>query len=116
MPPPEGPKDREWQRTVLDDTLADGHALACHDLLGWNNRQIVVGWRSMQKIGPKVGVKLLSTTKEDGSGWQQTLLDDNTMACEDAICADLDGDKDLDIIAAGRRTQNVKIYWNQRVP
>ena len=114
-PPPDGPKDGEWRRSVLDDTLADGHAIACADLLGLNNRQIVVGWRSMQKIGPKVGVKLLATTKEDGSGWQQTLIDDNLMACEDAVITDLDGDRDADIIAAGRRTKNVKIYWNQRL-
>ena len=114
-PPPGGPKDGEWRRSVLDDTLADGHAIACADLLGINNRQIVVGWRSMQQIGPKVGVKLFHTTKEDGTGWQQQLIDDNTLACEDAVIADLDGDKDADIIAAGRRTRNVKIYWNERL-
>lgn len=114
-PPPEGPKDGEWKRSVLDDTLVDGHAIACHDLLDLRNRQIVVGWRAAQKIGPKVGVKLFWTTKEDASGWQQTLIDDNLMACEDAVVTDLDGDKDLDIIAAGRRTKNVKIYWNQRL-
>ncbi len=114
-PPDGGPKDGEWKRSVLDDTLADGHAIACADLLGINNRQIVVGWRAMQKLGPKVGVKIFWTTKEDGSGWQQQLIDDNTMACEDAVLADLDGDKDSDVIAAGRRTKNVKIYWNQRL-
>lgn len=113
-PPPEGPKDGLWQRTVLDDTLADGHALACFDLLGLNNRQIAVGWRSMQRIGPKVGVKLFYTTKENGQGWQQQLIDDNTMACEDLMGADLDGDRDVDLVAAGRRTKNLKIYWNQR--
>ncbi len=113
-PPPNGPKDLEWKRTMLDDTLVDGHALACHDLMGLGNRQIVVGWRSMQQVGPKVGVKIFWTTKEDGSGWQQALIDDNTMACEDAVVADLNGDKKLDIVAAGRRTKNLKIYWNQR--
>jgi len=113
-PPPEGPKDGLWQRTVLDDTLADGHALATHDLLGLNNRQIVVGWRSAQKVGPKVGVKLFYTTKENGAGWQQHLLDDNTMACEDVMGADLDGDRDVDMVAAGRRSKNLKIYWNFR--
>jgi hypothetical protein len=114
-PPADGPKDGEWLRRVLDDTLVDGHAIACADLLGINNRQIVVGWRSQQKIGPKVGVKMFFTTKEDGSGWQQHLIDDNTMACEDAVIVDLDGDKDADIIAAGRRSKNVKIYWNERI-
>ncbi len=113
-PPPDGPKDKEWTRTVLDDKLVDGHAIACHDLLGIGNRQIVVGWRSINQIGPRVGVKLFHTTKENGTGWQQTLIDDNGMACEDAVVADLNGDKKPDIVGAGRRTKNLKIYWNQR--
>ena len=112
-PPVDGPKNGVWQRRVLTSELVDGHAIATHDLLGLNNRQIVVGWRAQQKIG-KVAVKLFWTTKEDGHGWQNTLIDDGGMACEDAVCADLDGDRDLEIIGAGRRSKNVKIYWNQR--
>lgn len=111
MPPPNGPKDGEWERRVIDESLVDGHALACRDLLGMGNRQIVVGWRSAQKVGPKVGVKMWWTSKEDGSGWQSELLDDNTMACEDAVVRDLNGDGKAEVVAAGRRTQNVKIYW-----
>jgi hypothetical protein len=113
-PPPAGPKNGLWQRKVLDDSLVDGHALACHDYLGLNNRQIAVGWRANNKLGTRVGVKLFHTTKEDGNGWQMTLLDDNTMACEDLMGADLDGDRDTDLVAAGRRTKNLKIYWNLR--
>jgi len=113
LPPADGPKDGEWQRMVLDDSLVDGHALACRDLLGLSNRQIVVGWRSAQKIGPRVGVKLWWTTKEDGSGWQSVAVDDNEMACEDLFVRDLNGDGKPDIIAAGRRTKNVKVYWQQ---
>lgn len=113
-PPPQGPKDGLWQRQVLDDTLIDGHALACYDYLGLNNRQIAVGWRAHHKIGTRVGVKLFYTTKEDGTGWQPYLLDDGKMACEDLMGADLDGDRDTDLIAAGRATKNLKIYWNQR--
>ncbi len=113
-PPAQGPKDGLWQRQVLDDSLIDGHAIACHDLLGMNNRQIVVGWRAHHKVGSKVGLKLLYTSKEDGSEWQQHWLDENQMACEDAVGADLDGDRDVDILAAGRRTKNLKIYWNER--
>ena len=112
-PPVGGPKNGTWERRVLASDLVDGHAIATHDLLGLSNRQIVVGWRAQQKIG-KVAVKLYWTTKEDGSGWQSAMIDDGGMACEDAICADLDGDHDLEIIAAGRRSKNVKIYWNQR--
>jgi hypothetical protein len=112
-PPPDGPKNGPWQRRVISDQLVDGHAIATYDLLGLNNRQIVVGWRAQQKIG-KVAVKLFWTTKEDGNGWQEAFIDDGGMACEDAVCADLDGDRDLEVIGAGRRSKNVKIYWNQR--
>lgn len=113
-PPPNGPKDGLWERRVLDDTLTDGHAVACYDYLGLNNRQIAVGWRAHHKIGDRVGVKLFYTTKEDGTEWQQFKVDDNTMACEDLMGADLDGDRDTDLIAAGRKTKNLKIYWNLR--
>ncbi|MBL9114855.1 MAG: VCBS repeat-containing protein [Verrucomicrobiaceae bacterium] len=113
-PAPSGPKDLPWNRQVLDDSLVDGHALATYDFLGLGNRQIAVGWRAQQKIGPNVGVKFLHTTKETGAEWTTTPIDQNTMACEDLASFDLDGDKDQDLIAAGRRTKNVKIYWNQR--
>jgi len=60
-----------------------------------------------------VGIKLFASD-EKGEKWTQHLIDDNTMACEDLVLADLDGDGKLDIVAAGRGTKNVKIYWNAR--
>jgi len=100
-------------RTVLDSTLEDGHALACGDVLGLGRDQVVFGWRAMQKKGAPVGIKMF-VPDEKGEKWTQHLIDDNTMACEDLVLADLDGDGKLDIIAAGRATKNVKIYWNDR--
>jgi hypothetical protein len=102
-----------WARRVLDDTLLDGHALACGDLLGIGRDQIVVGWRAMTKPGSKVGIKLFVPSDIEGKEWKQTLVDDNTMACEDLTLADLNGDGRLDIIAAGRATKNVKVYFNE---
>ena len=100
-------------RTLLDDTLVEGHALACGDLLHLGRDQIVVGWRGKtnDRLG-KVGIKMF-VPDEKGEHWTQHLLDDNTMACEDLVLADLNGDGKLDIIASGRRTKNVKIYWNE---
>jgi hypothetical protein len=40
------------------------------------------------------------------------LVDPGGVAVEDLAAADLDGDGDTDILAAGRQTKNVKIYWN----
>jgi hypothetical protein len=98
------------QRMILTSDLNQGHALAVADLLGRGNKQIVVGWREPNKDG-KVGVKMFSTGAD--SGWQEEWIDDNGMACEDLQVADLNGDGKLDIIAAGRASHNLKIYWNR---
>jgi hypothetical protein len=102
-----------WGRQVLDSTLVDGHALACGDFVGLGRDQVVVGWRAMGKPGTKVGIKLF-TPDAAGQQWNQTLIDDNQMACEDLCLADLNGDGRLDIVAAGRASKNVKIYFNER--
>jgi len=100
-----------WKRNVLDTELKEGHALACGDLLGIGLDQIVVGWRSKNANG-KVGIKLFTPMDKTGARWTQTLLDDDTMACEDLCLADLNDDGKLDIIASGRATKNLKIYFN----
>jgi hypothetical protein len=41
------------------------------------------------------------------------MIDDGGMATEDLAVADLNGDKRPDIVASGRATHNVKIYWNE---
>jgi hypothetical protein len=101
-----------WSRKVLDSTLVDGHALACGDLARAGSDQIVVGWRAMGKAGAKVGIKMFTSQDSAGDQWKETLVDDNKMACEDLTLADLNADGRLDIVAAGRATKNVKIYWN----
>lgn len=100
-------------RLVLDASLEDGHALACGDLLGLGRDQIVVGWRAMPNKLARVGLKLYVPDDAEGNKWSMHLVDDNQMACEDVALADLNADGKLDIIAAGRRTKNVKVYWNE---
>lgn len=112
-PPANDDGKKLWQRNVLDSTLVDGHALACGDLAGIGGDQIVVGWRAMNKPGVKVGIKLFTSLGKDGKNWRTTVVDDNTMACEDLCLADLNGDGKPDIIAAGRATKNLKIYFNE---
>ena len=48
----------------------------------------------------------------EGKEWKQTLIDGNTMACEDLALADLNGDGKLDAVAAGRATKSLKIFFN----
>lgn len=111
--PPSNGGTNLWTRTVLDESLVDGHALVCGDFLGLGRDQVVVGWRAMNRPGTKVGLKMFTPMDASGSEWRVTLLDDNTMACEDLKAADLNGDGRLDLIAAGRGTRNVKVYFNE---
>lgn len=102
----------EWDRHVLTADFNQGHALAAADLTGAGTLQIVAGWREPDKNG-KVGVKIF--IPEDGADgrWKDHWIDDNGMACEDLQVADLNGDGKPEIIAAGRATHNLKIYWNR---
>lgn len=100
------------KRNVLTVDLNQGHALATADLTGSGVLQIVVGWREPDKDG-KVGVKIFVPEDKSYSRWRAHWIDDNGMACEDLQVADLNGDGKADIIAAGRATNNLKIYWNR---
>jgi len=100
------------KRVSLDDTLSQGHGLACADLLGLKRWQVVAGWRAPNK-DKKVGIKLYVPLDNKGEKWETHLIDDNQMACEDLKIADLDADGRPDIVAAGRATHNLVIYWNR---
>ena len=100
-------------RTLLTERLAEGHALACGDLLGTGTDQIVVGWRgNPSKPDARVGIALWAPIDIESGKWRESSIDDNTMACEDLQLADLNGDGKLDIVASGRATKNLKIYLN----
>ena len=101
-------------RRVLTDKLADGHALACGDVLSAGSDQIVVGWRGTPgKEGSTFGVHLWTSLDPEGKEWRDSAVDDGGMACEDLVLADLNGDGKLDIVASGRATHNVKVYFNE---
>ena len=109
-PPAPGSKAM-GRREVIDDGLIDGHALACGDLLGIGQPQIVAGWRAMGRPrSVKVGVALYVPV---AGRWMKVSVDDDGMACEDLTLADLDGDGRLDIVASGRSTHNLKVYFNE---
>jgi hypothetical protein len=67
---------------------------------------IVAGWRGN-------GGGVIAFTDIGNNRWRESVVDDVGMACEDLCLADLDADGDLDIVASGRATKNVKIYWNE---
>lgn len=103
----------DWERVQITDKMADGHALACGDLLRAGSDQIVIGWRGNPKNAKNIGVEMWIAQDERGSAWKNVTIDPDGMACEDLRLADMDGDGKLDIAAAGRATKNLKVYFNR---
>lgn len=99
-------------RIVLSTDLNQGHALATADLLNMGSDQVVVGWREPNQ-DKKIGIKIFIPQDKQAFTWKDFWIDENQMACEDLQLADLNGDGKKDIIAAGRATHNLKIYWNK---
>jgi hypothetical protein len=96
-----------WARTVIESEITGGHALGWADFDGDGNDELAVGWRDQ-----KPGVALYSVDR-DGALKSKVMIDEGGMATEDLVVADLNNDKKPDIIASGRATRNVKIYWNE---
>ena len=101
------------ERKVLTDSLAQGHALAFADFLSQGHDQIVVGWRNKKRAGRTRCQAIYRRRPQHGKPGILFWIDKNDMACEDLKVADLNGDGKPDVIAAGRSTRNLKIYWNR---
>jgi VCBS repeat protein/aldos-2-ulose dehydratase/isomerase family protein len=99
-------------RTVLDSTLKEGHGLAVADLFNSGTEQVIAGWRQPDVDG-KTGIKIYHRTGPN-STWQTSWLDQNGVAVEDLQVIDLNEDGRPEIIASGRATHNVVIYWNEK--
>ncbi len=103
--------NQKGKRIILTDSLNQGHALILEDLLSQGQDQIIVGWRNKNDQG-EMGIKMYRANDPDWNTWQSIWIDKNQMACEDLKVADLNGDGRMDIIAAGRSTHNLVVYWN----
>ena len=96
-----------WSKTMIESALTEGHALGWADFDGDGDEELAVGWRR-----GKPGVAIYSVDRE-GALKSKMLVDEGGMDCEDLIVGDFNGDKKLDIVASGRATRNIKIYWNE---
>ena len=114
--PPADPEGL-WQRHVVDDHLRWGHAIWCADLDGDGDEELIIGVRDnlSKKPGERSGVRIYKAVDETGQKWTRQLVDEGGVAVEDLAAADLGQNGRVDIVAVGRQTRNVRIYWNEGV-
>ena len=97
-----------WAKTTIESALTEGHALGWADFDGDGSDELAAGWRG----GQQPGVAIYAVDR-DGALKSKTIVDAGGMATEDLIVGDFNGDKLPDIVASGRSTRNIKIYWNE---
>lgn len=100
-------------RTVIEETLKQGHAVWPADLDGDGSDEIVVGHREAGTGSVKgPGLYVYTCDDEANHKWSKHVIDDGGVAVEDALAADFNGDGKLDLVAGGRATHNVMLYVN----
>ncbi len=112
--PPDA-KQRPWNRHVIDEQLKWGHAVWCADLDGDGDDEIIIGVRDDLGSEPakRRGVRIYKALDKTGAKWARHDIDPGGVAVEDLAAADLNGDGKIDIVAVGRQTGNIRIYWNE---
>lgn len=110
---PPTPGEWLWTRTVLDEDLKWGHAVTAVNLDADADEELVIGVRDNLSDTAKCGVRIFDPVDAAAGKWTRQIVDPGSVAIEDLTAGDLNGDGKADLVAVGRATHNVKIYWNE---
>lgn len=114
--PKEAPLRSLWKRHVLDDQLKWGHAVWCANMDDDADEELVIGVRDDAGDNTRRGLRIYDPVNAQQGEWRRSLVDPGGVAIEDLTVGDLDGDGRNDVVAVGRQTHNVRIYWNKTQP
>jgi hypothetical protein len=95
----------DGKRSVLDDSLVDGHTIVTADLDGNGSDEVIAGYRGK---GRSVYVY-----RHDSRKWIKSTLDDGGIAAAACTTADLNEDGKIDVACIGSATANLKWYENR---
>ncbi|HEX7378818.1 MAG TPA: VCBS repeat-containing protein [Pirellulales bacterium] len=101
-----------WRRQVLDDDLKWGHAVWCANLDDDDDEELVIGVRDDKSGAGRCGLRIYDPAA--GGEWRRHVIDPGGINIEDLTVADFNGDGRNDIVAVGRQSHNIKVYWNER--
>jgi hypothetical protein len=110
---PEQRNETLWHRTVVDEDLKWGHAVWCANLDADEDEELIIGVRDNKDDKALCGLRIYDPNGADPAKWKSQRFDPGGVSIEDLAAADLDADGKTDIVAVGRHTHNVRIYWNQ---
>lgn len=102
------PKGSEYERTVLEDKLSQGHTVLTVDLDGDGDDEVVYGSR--------MGDVTLRYVKYDrkAKSWKIVPILDGKIATSSCVTADFNGDKRPDLACIGGTTQNMMVFENRK--
>jgi hypothetical protein len=110
-----------WSRHVLDEDLKWGHAVWAVNLDNDDDQELVIGVRDNLNQSSKCGIRIYDPQVHTAIyrrvppkiDWSRQIIDPGSVAVEDLVAGDLNNDGRPDLVAVGRATHNVKIYWNE---